>query len=120
MTHACDAIVISCIDFRFQRYIRNWLEQNLKDKTFDYVGFAGASKDLSTIMNQIDISVRLHSIKEVFLIHHEDCGAYGSESSLEKHTQDLKRAKREISDRHSDLEINLFYLHLNGEFEKIA
>lgn len=46
MAHHCDALVVSCIDFRFQKYIRNWLDTNLADKTFDYVGFAGGVKNL--------------------------------------------------------------------------
>ena len=119
MAHTCDAIVVSCIDFRFQKFIRNWLDDKFKDNTFDYVGFAGSTKDLETVMKQIDISVRLHSIKEVYLIHHEDCGAYGIESTHEKHSKDLKKAEKEISKKYPLLKTTLYYLHLNGNFEKI-
>src|SRR3989344_6399548 len=96
MAHTCDAIVVACIDFRFQKYIRNWTDEKLKDKTFDLVGFAGSTKDLDTVMKQIDVSVRLHHIKEIYLIHHEECGAYGTESTQERHALDLKKAKTEI------------------------
>lgn len=117
--HICDAVVVSCIDFRFQKYIRNWLNEKLANKTFDYVGFAGATKDLPIILKQIEISVKLHQIKEVILIHHEECGAYGSESTLEKHATDLKHAKEEILKIHPNLKVNLYYLHLDGMFEEI-
>lgn len=43
-------------------------------------------------MSQIDISVKLHSIKKVVLTNHEDCGAYGAEGTEEKHRQDLLSA----------------------------
>lgn len=119
MAHPCDAIIISCIDFRFQKYIRKWLDKNLKDKTYDYVGFAGSTKDLDTILNQIAISVRLHDIKQVILIHHQECGAYGKSSTLETHTSELRKAKKEISNLYPTLKINLYYLHLDGTFEKI-
>lgn len=119
MAHSCDAIVVSCIDFRFQKFIREWLDKNLKGKTFDYVGYAGATKDLETIIKQIDISVRLHSIKEVYLMHHEECGAYGAESTPEKHSTDLKKARSEILSKYPDLKVNLYYLHLDGNFEEI-
>jgi len=89
MSHICDAIIVCCMDFRFQKYIRKWTDENLPDKTFDLVGFAGSTKNLETILSQIDISVNLHKTKEVILIHHEECGAYGAESTLEKHTEDL-------------------------------
>lgn len=119
MTHICDALVVTCIDFRFQKYIRKWTDKNLKNKTFDLVGFAGSTKDLNTVMKQIDISVKLHSIKEVYLIHHEDCGAYGAESTAERHANDLKKAKQEVLEKHPHLEVSLFYLHLDGAFESI-
>lgn len=119
MAHTCDAIVVSCIDFRFQKYIKDWTETNLRGKTYDYVGFAGSTKNLDTIMEQIDISVRLHSIKEVYLIHHEECGAYGAESTPERHAEDLKKAKLEILSKYPELKVNIYYLHLDGTFEEI-
>jgi len=94
--HTCDAIVICCIDFRFQKFIRRWTNKNLKGKTFDLVGFAGATKNLKTVLKQIDISVRLHHIEKVILIHHEECGAYGEESTPGRHAKDLKKAKTAI------------------------
>ena len=118
-THTCDAFVVACIDFRFQKYIRDWLEKNLQNKTYDYVGFAGGSKNLETIMGQLDISVRLHQVKEVVLIHHEECGAYGAESNRERHAIDLIKAKKTIAAKYPNLLISLYYLHLDGVFEKI-
>jgi len=118
--HTCDTIVVACIDFRFQKYIRTFTDNNLAGKKFDLVGFAGASKELDTIMNQIGISVRLHHINQVILIHHEECGAYGAESTHDRHVQDLNKAKKAIMALHPNLQVDLYYLHLNGEFEKIT
>jgi len=88
-------------------------------KKYDFVGFAGASKDLGTIMKQLDISVRLHKIKQVVLIHHEDCGAYGKQSTPKRHAADLLKAQRTISAKYPNLSISLFYLHLDGKFETV-
>jgi len=79
--------------FVSKKYIRKFTDEYLKGKTFDLVGFAGASKNLDIIMGQLDISVRLHQIKQVVLVHHEECGAYGVESTPERHASDLKRQK---------------------------
>ena len=117
--HTCEAAIVSCIDFRFQRFIREWAFENLEDRPHDYIALAGATKNLDTIKEQVDISARLHQIKNLYLTHHENCGAYGDESTLERHSQDLKKAREEISDKHPNLQIHLYYLHLDGTFQKI-
>ncbi|OGM64695.1 hypothetical protein A2961_01440 [Candidatus Woesebacteria bacterium RIFCSPLOWO2_01_FULL_39_21] len=119
MVHTCDALVVCCIDFRFQKHIREFTDKNLSGKTFDLVGFAGSSKDLKTVMKQLGISVRLHEIKEIYLIHHENCGAYGEESTFTRHSQDLVKARSAIFAKYPDLSVYLYYLHLDGEFEKV-
>lgn len=119
-THHCDAIVVCCMDFRFQKYIRQWIDENLKDKSFDLVGFAGSTKDLTTIMKQIDISVKLHQTKQVVLIHHENCGAYGAESTPERHRNDLLIAKKQILAQYPQLQVDLYYLYLDGKFDSIS
>lgn len=117
--HTCDAIIICCIDFRFQKYIRDWTDKNLTGKSFDLVGFAGATKTLDTVLEQIRISVRLHRINRVVLIHHEDCGAYGKLSTRNRHARDLHLAQKRILSEFPDLRVDLYYLYLDGEFEEI-
>src|SRR3989339_1582016 len=118
-THTCDAFVVSCIDFRFRNFLNKWLGEKMAGKTYDYVGFAGSTKNLETIMGQLDISVRLHQVKEVVLIHHEECGAYGAESTHDRHAEDLNKARKNILEKYPNLSVSLFYLHLDGTFEEI-
>jgi carbonic anhydrase len=119
MGHSCDALVVSCIDFRFQKYIHHWLDTNFKNKTYDYVGFGGATKELNQILKQLEISVKLHEIKQVIVMHHENCGAYGVESIPENHTRDLRKAKQTILEKYPHLAISLYYIHLDGTFEEV-
>ena len=70
-------------------------------------------------MEQIKISKRLHDIKEVILINHEDCGGYGQEGTHEKQSHDLIEATDKIKTEFPDLQVQTFYLHLNGTFEKL-
>lgn len=118
--HSCETVIVTCIDFRFQEYINNWLTQNFAPKTFDRVAFAGGVKNLDTIMGQIDISHRLHHIKKAVLINHENCGAYGETGTREKHAEDLKNAAVKIKTQYPDLEIETYYLHLDGTLEPIS
>lgn len=120
MAHIAESIIITCIDFRLQEAIDKWISQNFAPKTFDRVAFAGGIKNLEAILGQIDISVRLHHIKKVVLINHEDCGAYGEEGTKEKHAQDLKTAKAKILKLYPNLEIEIFYLHLDKTFESVV
>lgn len=123
--HTCDAIVITCIDFRFQEYINQWISENFQPKTYDRVALGGGVKNLDIILGQIEIAHNLHHIHKVILINHEDCGAYGEEnfpdSQIEhqKHSEDLKNAKTAILEKYPDLRVETYYLHLNGNFEKI-
>ena len=119
MAHTCDALVVSCIDFRFQKFIRDWLDENFGDKTFDYVGYAGGSKDLDTVMKQLDLSVNMHKIKHVVLMHHENCGAYGDESTPERHAKDLLKARKMIKKKYPKLKVDLFYILLDGKFNEV-
>ena len=118
-TLTCNAIIVCCSDFRVQKFIRQFTDEKLAGKTFDMVGYAGSTKDLDIILKQIDISIKHHGIKQVILIHHEECDIYGIESNLEHHISDLNRAKTMILKTHPDLKIDLYYLTLDGEFQVI-
>lgn len=118
--HKAEAIVITCIDFRFQEYINKWIEENFEAKTYDRGAFAGATKNLDTILSQIEVAVRLHKIKKAVLINHEDCGAYGVEGNVDHHVRDLKMASKTIKERFPDLEVETYYLKLDGVFQPIV
>lgn len=117
MEHSAEAIIVTCIDFRLHEAIDNWIKDHFQPKTFDRVAIAGGVKNLETILGQIDIAVRLHQIKKVVLINHEDCGAYGEEGTYEKHLQDLKTAKEKINSLYPSLEVETHYLLLDGSMK---
>lgn len=116
MDHKAENIVITCIDFRLQEDINNWISQHFRPKTFDRVALAGGVKNLDLIMSQIEIAYQLHHIKKVVLINHEDCGAYGAAGTPQKHKQDLQLAKRKVKEIYPHLEVETYYLHLDGTF----
>jgi carbonic anhydrase len=113
------AIIATCIDFRLQDEIDKWIDQNFQPDTFDRVSLAGDVKNLNAILDQVKIAHDLHHIEKVILINHEDCGAYSKDGTYEQHVHDLKSAESKIEDLYPDLTVEIYYLHLNGEFEKI-
>ena len=118
--HHCQTLAVTCIDFRFQEYINRWISENLPPKSYDRVALAGCVRNFDITLEQIRISKRLHDIKEVVLINHEDCGAYIEQDTHEKHSRDLRDAKAAVKSEFPDLKIKTFYLHLDGSFEEVA
>jgi carbonic anhydrase len=120
MSLHCDALIVNCIDFRLVPSIRRFTDTELAGKTFDEVGYAGATKDWDAIMEEIDISERLHGPKQLVLINHEDCGAYGAEGTPERHAADLRRAREAVLAKYPDVRVDLYYLHLDGTFQPVG
>lgn len=117
--HHCQAAVVTCIDFRFQKYIDGWIRENLGEGNHDRIALAGGVKDLETIVGQLKISHRLHDIKKIILMNHEDCGAYGADGTAKRHAGNLAEAKSEAQKISPDLEVNTYYLLLDGTFVQI-
>jgi carbonic anhydrase len=118
--HITDAIVVHCIDFRFQKYLDPWLQERFGHDNYDRVSLAGAVYDFDSVERQIEISDRLHKIKKVILINHEDCGAYGAEGNYERHQADLEKAEKRLEKEFGHLDVEIYYLHLDGEFERMS
>lgn len=114
------ALIATCMDFRLQDDIDKWIEEHYEPESFDRVSLAGDIKDLKEVLGQVKLAYDLHQIEKVVLINHEDCGAYGAEGTIERHTADLKTAKAKINELYPNLEVETYYLHLNGIFDKIS
>src|SRR3989338_1169898 len=117
--HSCQAIVVSCMDFRLRKHLREWTLKMLDQEGFDRLALAGGVKNLPFVLDQVELSLKLHHIDEVYLINHEDCGAYGAEGTFAKHKNDLTFAKKIIKQKFPKLKIVPLYLKLNGSFVKV-
>lgn len=118
--HSCSALLVSCIDFRVQPLVEAWARQNLGPKNYDRVALAGGVKDFSAIMSQIDLSVKLHGVKKIILMNHEDCGAYGESGTEENHRQDLLSAAQTVKSKYPDLTVETYFVHLDGQFTQVS
>lgn len=118
-SHTARAIVVSCIDYRLQDFLIAWTKKTFKKEGFDRVALAGGVKNLPFVIDQVELSHKLHHIKEVYLINHEDCGAYGEGGNFEKHKADLLKAKDKVLKKFPSLKISLFYLKLDGEYVEV-
>ena len=114
MLHTCQAAIVHCLDFRLQKSIKKYLENDGLIGNCDIISIAGGVKNLNFLLEQVQISKRLHSIKQVILINHTDCGAYGGKaafaSSAEQRTRqeiDLRKAQQMIEESIPGLEVEM-------------
>lgn len=119
MAHTTDAIIVTCMDFRFQKFIEDWANKNVGQGRYDRVAFAGGVLNWPVILSQIELSKKLHHIHKVILINHEDCGGYGEAGTHERHVADLTKAKNDLSTRVPDVAVDLYFAHLDGTFERV-
>lgn len=118
MSHSAKAVILHCMDFRFVHAIVHFLKDEGYRDAYDDVSVAGAVKNLvdpydpadtEFVYRQIEIARKLHGAREVILINHMDCGAYGGRADFTtvgeeraRHTKDLLRAKEMVEHRFAE------------------
>jgi len=139
MSHDCKSAIIQCIDFRLQKDLKSFLASLNLLGDCDVVSIAGAIKSLvqgtpeeqAFVLKQVDVSIKLHAIQEVYLINHTDCGAYGGRSAFESteaervaHLNDLQKAKELILSKYPNLKVELLLARIDEgagvDFEKVG
>ena len=120
MNPRCDALIVTCFDFRFQPHIDRWIEANLEPGNYDRVAIAGGVKDWDAVHRQVVLGRRLHGVERIVLVNHEDCMAYGEEGTLKRHRLDLKLARERIQEQYPELKVELYFLHQDGSFEPVV
>ena len=78
------AMVLSCIDPRFQPKVFNYLRKKKLTGKYSSFTIAGAAigvtaskfkKWHSTFRQNLETSIELHKIKKLIVLNHQDCGA---------------------------------------------
>ena len=76
-------VVVSCMDLRTQSVRRRLINHlQIDDGTFDLVAVPGGAGDFRQLKRCLGVSCRLHSVPEVILTVHEDCGAGARKEDL--------------------------------------
>jgi hypothetical protein len=71
------------------------------------------------VLKYVQLAEQIHSIDTVCLINHEDCRAYGREGTYKRHRHDLRETCSKIRALFPQLNVETFFLHLDGTFESI-
>jgi carbonic anhydrase len=134
-----EAMVLSCIDPRFQVPVANYTAQQGLTGKYSHFVFAGAAigavapafKDWhKTFWDNLAATIQLHSIKKVIAIDHRDCGAakiaYGEASvatpqaETATHRAALAEFRKQVNEKQPKLEVVTGIMALDGKFEALG
>ena len=107
-SHKCEGLIISCIDFRFVTRTRDYLVRNNSKDNYDLITVPGASLNIKDVETNIAISFKLHQPEKVYIFDHEDCGAYGTNNSIDSHKKNLESARKTVSKLDPNAEVKTF------------
>ena len=140
-------LVIGCIDLRLTDNLVHFLHFDNLHNRYDHFTLAGASllcteqRDLFTtvkyeslkyaknvLLDHVQIAKDLHDIKDVYIVEHEDCGAYThflDAGKVDLSTPENERKwhyafARELADalcRAQELNVHCFFIDLRGNVE---
>lgn len=138
MSHHCEAALITCEDFRLHQRKdgRNYIAEFVKTLNYDcdLVTRGGGVQDLvrpqktnfdTSVLRDAEVAAKLHEAHTVYLINHEDCGAYAGmdfsdrEEELEQHFSDLREARKMIEENFPGKNIKLFFGYLEPGSEDV-
>ena len=130
------AMVLSCIDPRFQSIVYNYLSKKKLKGKYSSFTIAGASIGVTEIKfkswhksfwDNIKTSIKLHKIKKLIVINHRDCGAakiingkkkFNRINETKIHKSSFKKLKKKFKKKFPKLKIELNLISLNKKIEK--
>lgn len=131
--YKADAAVVWCFDHRFHLVVQKLLKK-IGVEYFDLIVAAGGAKNLSSpsseierqfVLGQLKSSIRLHDTKNVILMVHSDCGAYGglaafnndAANEAEHHRQEMHKAVAYLKTEIPDVAVRGFFVDFEGVWE---
>lgn len=115
----CDGHIIHCMDYRLPKYLYPWVVQRFGYDNFDTTAIAGCTLDYEMLLKHVQLAVRVHTVDVICIVNHEDCRAYGEAGTYERHQHDLKATREKLLALFPHLQIETYYLHLDGTFEEM-
>jgi carbonic anhydrase len=95
-------LVLSCIDPRYVELLADFLINNKEvQNDYDLINFAGAELGIlenkkwkDVFYDHIDIALKLHKIKKIWIFSHMDCGMYKVVNDTKKDTDEHLHATK--------------------------
>tara|TARA_Y100000992_G_scaffold286530_1_gene238508 strand:+ start:105 stop:500 length:396 start_codon:yes stop_codon:yes gene_type:complete len=119
-----EAMVLSCIDPRFQAKVFNHLKRKKLTGKYSAFTIAGAAigvthkkfkKWHSTFWDNLETSIKLHKISKLIILNHKDCGAakiankkkqFNSLIENKIHKESFVNLKKKLKKKHPNLKVS--------------
>ena len=130
------AMVLSCIDPRFQTKVSNYLKRKKLNGKYSAFTIAGAAVGVtaskfkrwhSTFWENLNTSIKIHRIEKLIVINHKDCGAakivngrkeFTPQNEMKIHEYSFEKIKLNLKKKHPRLKVELNLMSLNGRVDK--
>ena len=130
------AMVLSCMDPRFQNLVHNYLMKQKLSGKYSAFTIAGAAVGVThnkfkkwhkTFYDNLSTSIKLHQIEKLIVINHQDCGAakivngkkaFNITNEQKIHKESFSKLKKEIKKRFPKLKVELNLMSLDSKITK--
>ena len=130
------AMVLSCMDPRFQTKVSNYLKRRKLKGKYSAFTIAGAAigvtaskfkKWHSTFWENLNTSIQIHRIEKLIIINHKDCGAakivngrkeFTPQNEMKIHEYSFEKIKLNLKKKYPRLKVELNLMSLNGRIDK--
>ena len=130
--YTADAVVLCCFDERLRGAVQKFLRRRGIPPP-DMIVVAGGPKTLASprnhlerdfVLEQIRLSIKLHSASLVLLISHSDCATYGglaafngeAQREMEHHEHEIRRAAAVVRASFPAVMVDGFFVSFDGVF----
>ena len=129
-------MVLSCMDPRFQPIVNNYLKKRKLNGKYSAFTIAGSAIGVTaskfkkwhkSFWDNIHISIKLHKIKKLIVINHQDCGAakmmnnkkfFNNIIETEIHKKSFMQIKNKFKKKYPSLVIETILISLNKKAKK--
>ena len=130
------AMVLSCMDPRFQHIVYNHLKKKKLTGKYSAFTIAGAAVGIThnkfkkwhkTFYDNLATSIQLHKIEKLIVINHKDCGAakivngkkeFNPVNEKKIHEESFSKIKKQIKKRFPKLKVELNLISLDSKITK--
>ena len=124
-----EAMVLSCIDPRFQTKVYEYLKNKKLLGKYSSFTIAGAGIGVthkrfrrwhSTFWDNLDTSIKLHRIKKLIVINHKICGAEKIANKQKKFNDSIEDRMHKVSFKNIKIKLKKKYPNLKVNFKILS